>query len=115
MKIVRLITNYDVKGNKAINLTVTSGNGQLAAHLAKIGTKTIAEGVKLSEQIASKGTALKGKTLKITSVVTALNSKTKNVNVSYGLKGGAKSEKWTSKELLDTDQTIIFYAEIKFT
>jgi len=109
---------YDVEPNRAAQLKITVGNGQVGATKASIGTKrfvdeddtTDRDGWKDSWTIKlPKGKDLDGKMLFVTTVVADVRQETDETSVTYDLTGGVSDFHFTLSERVAQPGGIVIY------
>lgn len=110
---VNLQTQYTV-GDGEVKLTVVIGDAQLGSSVANVGGKEIGRGA-LTNLAVGKGAKLRGKSLRVKTVVTDVSDKTNRTSVTYELKGGAQPAEFSLEgTVAEEGDSIIYRASIDF-
>ena len=108
-----LNTSYVVTPGSNITVSVLFGNGQFGTSLLRVLRK-----IKIGDLdgfVMGSGTALRGKTASIKSIVTDVNDKTNNVSATYTIDGGPQPLQFVLESVVDNQgDSERFGVEISF-
>ena len=115
-KEVNFNTEYKTGNNdEIVYLTVLIGKGQPGSSVVKLGDNVIKDGGNIIRIPVGKNSDIKGKTLKITSVVDDFQISTNETCVDYLLTGGEESKVYHLDATVDVDgDKINYFTKIKF-
>ena len=113
MKVIDLTADYQVKGTN-VTLTNVIGVKQIGTSVVKLGSKILKNG-DITNLPLGNGATLKGKTLKIKSIVSDVNDRSNKTTIKYKFKGGSKNQDFISAGTVDQHgDSIIYRANFKF-
>ncbi|HMS64940.1 MAG TPA: hypothetical protein PKD83_06765 [Ignavibacteria bacterium] len=115
-KEVNFNTEYKTAAiDEIVYLTVLIGKGQPGSSVVKLGDNVIKDGTNIVRLPIGKNSELKGKTLKITSVVDDFQIFTNETCIDYLLTGGEESKVYHLDANVDIDgDKINYFTKIKF-
>ena len=109
-----LNTEYHVT-DKPVTLTVVIGDGQLGSSYVQLDGTKITSGEKISNFTIGAGVQIKGKVLRIKSIVSDVNDMTNHTSISYQLKGGVKDATYALESTVANEgDSVLYRAEIAF-
>ena len=111
MKVIDLKTEYNVKEQESISLNIVIGDAQIGASIVYLEDKEIGRG-EIQKLKIGLGSTIKGKKLKIKSVVTDVNDMTKQTSITYELIGGIFDQSFCSKGTVEENGDSIIYRAI---
>jgi len=114
MKRVSIDTTYRV-AQGTVRLSITIGDAQIGGSVVHLGDRELAIG-DISNLTIGTGSALKGQTLSIKSVVTDTNDATNRTSVSYRLTGGKTDQSFSQTATVDEDgDSVVYRATVSLT
>jgi len=105
---------YEIVAGQKVFLTVMIGDADVGGSVVELDGDRILKG-DVDNQDLGDGNGLKGKKLRIKTVVVDVNPHTNNTSVTYSLKGGARPKEWPLSEPVSNEGDAMKYdGEISF-
>lgn len=108
-------TNYRVKDNEDVFLSLKIGDGQLGTHLIELDFDPVGDGNFVAPQDnfkIGKGSEIKSKTLFVTSTISN-NKSSENASITYSLIGGFEPKDITISPQFNGRKAILVEAEFQ--
>lgn len=111
MKVIDLKTDYNVKEQELTSLNIIIGDAQIGASIVYLDDEEMGRGIIQVLEIGI-GSAIKGKKIKIKSVVSDVNDMTNQTSITYQLTGGILDQSFTSKSTVEENGDSVIYRAI---
>lgn len=107
MKLIDLAADYEVAKSQVL-ITIKIGDAQIGSSIVKLDATEKGRGAIKDLKIGN-GPSVKGKKIRVKSVVTDVSDKTDRTSITYVLKGGSKTQEFRSSGTVEQNGASIIY------
>lgn len=111
MPVVELKEDYRVRADREIQLSIMIGDAQIGVSAVFLEDRKVGQG-DIHDFVIGPGAEIKGKRLKIKTIVTDVNDNTNQTSVTYLFKGGDRDHSFSASAMVDQEHGSVTYRAV---